>query len=355
MSTSQNPEEIDILQFFSAIGAFFKGIFNSITNLFKSLFFLFLDFLLYLKKNWIYLGIGLLLGLAFSFLGKSEQSEVYKGTATIRTNFGAQIALQEKLNVLNDLIGAKKYAQVAQLLGIEENEAQHLLGFDLEPVLNDVLLIDEYEDYLMSKDTVVYKFIEYKDYKKNIQNEPSLNIYWNVSINADQPDIFGKFNSALVTLLAKDADLIKRKKNYLFALNKNKEKTLKSLQDIDSMRTVFNKVMLELAQNKANAATNIVVSSDRVRGPETSYNLFYERTKALKNLEFISKKLNKFDDVVMMVDNFPNYGIKEQEVLNNLHFKYSIMGLLLALFFLLLKDFNMYLKKYQERKELKQS
>ncbi len=350
MNQHNKTEEIDILQFFSAIGNMFKSMFKSITGVVKKLFFLSLDIILYLKKHYVYLLAGTLLGLGISFIVPSKNTDVYKAVARIRTNFNSQLTLQSHVKLFNGLIADKKYDELARILQEDTTVVKQIKLFELEPVVNDVLFIDDYEAYLNQKDTVVYKFIDYNTFKKNMVKNPDINPYWNLTVIATKPITFDFLNKRLPALINNDPELKKKKENVWFALQMQQKKLLRTLQDIDSLRKVNNQVMIELAKNKSNGAANIVVSSDRVRGPEASYNLFYERRKALEGLEKLSKKLNKFSDVLVMQNDFPQYGVKEHKITRNVHFRYTVLGFLLVLIMLLSRDFILYLNRYQQQK-----
>ncbi|HFX18222.1 MAG TPA: hypothetical protein ENK64_03690 [Flavobacteriales bacterium] len=349
MSTPNNSEEIDIIQFFAAIGNMFRNFFASIGKFFKAAFFLFIDFLLYLKKNYIYLGIGLIIGFILSFV-ISKNSTTYYGKALLRTNYGAQANLNEKIDLLNGLIKDKDTIQLSKILNLKPSNAAQLTLFKVEPVINDIYLLEDYEEYLMTKDTTVYKFIEYNDYKSNFKKYEELNNYWELTIKAKRPSAFQHLNENFINLFNKEDVLIERKKNYLEALQLHKLKILKSLKDIDSMRQIYNHVMIELAKNKSNAATNIVVTSDKVRGPEAPYNLFQERKNLLEDLEVLSNKINKYNDVLVVINPIPNNGIQEPTLVQNMHLRYALYGFLLAIVLLWLRDFNTFLTKYEQLK-----
>ena len=349
MNQQTQPEEIDIIQFFTAIGNMFKNFFKGIGNIFKWFFYTFIDIIIYLKKHYIILGLGFLLGLGLSFLG-NKKKETYYGQATLRTNYNAQLDLQEKVAALNGLIQKHDSIGLGKMLDLPSEDAAHFTNFELNPVINDVFLIDDYEEYLKTKDTVVYKFIEYEDYKKNIHKNNNLNRYWSLKISADSPLVFNKLNIKIKALFNKDTAIEKRKQNFLSYLDIKKQKLLRSLSDIDSMRSIYNRVWLESAQKPGVASTNIVVANQKITGPEATYNLFYERHKALNNLKKTVQQINKYDDAVIILNSFPNNGIQEISILDNKHTKYALLGFLLALFILLLKDFNVYLNKYQQLK-----
>ncbi len=349
MNQSSNPDEIDIIQFFAAIGHLFKGLYKSTLSFLKGIFYFLIEVIIYFKKHYIILGLGLLIGFGLSFLGK-KSGQTYYGQATLRTNYNAQLALQEKVAALNSLIQKNDSVKLAEMLGITPEQASHFRAFDLKPVFNDVLLIDDYNEFLKFKDTVVYKFIEYKDYKKNIKENPALDRYWRLKIFADSPMAFYKLNQKIKNLLNQDTTIEKRKQNYMAVLDLRKRQSLKDLKNIDSMRSVFNKVWLETAKMPDVTSTNIMVTNQKMNGPETSYNLFTERQRTINVLENNSITINKYDDAVILLNSFPQNGIKEYTILDNRHFKYALLGLLLAFLFLLGRDFNKYLNKYQKLK-----
>ena len=349
MNQQTQPEEIDIIQFFTAIGNMFKSFFRGIGNMFKRLFFIFVDAILYVKKHYIILGSGLLLGLGLSFLG-NKKAESYYGQATLRTNYNAQLDLKEKVAALNDFIEKKDSVGLGKILDMPSGQAAHFKRFHLQPVINDVLLINDYSEYLKTKDTVVYKYIEYKDFKNSIRTNDRLNHYWTLKIISDSPVVFSNLNQKINSLLNNDPDIIKRKDRFMSYLKIRKQKLLKSLSDIDSMRTIFNHVWIEAGQKQMVPATNIVVANQNVTGPEATYNLFNERYNALNRLKFTIEQLNQYEKPIIILNSFPHRGIREFTLFANNHVKYALLGLLLALFILLLKDFNTYLNKYQQQK-----
>ena len=347
---NQSKEEIDILQFFSAIGNMFKRFFAGIKNIFVQLFYVFLNFLLLIKKYYLYFGVAMLIGLGLSFLGKNKQDSIYSAAITLRTNFESQIPLQEKIDLLNTLIKKKKYDVLAKELQIDNSTASHFTGFDMQPVINDVFLIDDYENYLMSKDTVVYKYIEFKDYKKNIRNNKSLNNYWKIEAYADVPEVFNVLNKGIRGLLREDKSLHQKEDDYIKMLGLVRTKTLRSLDEIDTLRVVLNKAMLSLSNNPSEGS-GIVVNSEKLRGPEGPYNLFYERYRLTNQLDRLTQKIAKYSQALVYLNAFPQYGTKQESIIDNKHVKYPIYAFILVLLGIFLIQFNHYLNIYQKKKE----
>ena len=354
MNQQSNNEEIDIIQFFSAVGNLFKGFFRSIGKMFKRLFYFFADILLYFKKYRIILSIGFLLGLAISFFS-SNDTHFYYGETTLRTNFNAQMDLQEKVDALNDLIRNNNTVSLGKMLDIPAEQAAVFTGFYLEPVVNDLFLIEDYENYLTTKDTVVYKYIEYDDYKKNILKNDNLNRYWKLTVKTTSPDIFNTLNQKIINLFNNDLLIKKRKQLYLSYLDTKKQNFIKSLQDIDTMRKVFNKAWLQ-SNTKGGQSISFMLSNENSSNgsPEEAYNLFEERKTALIDLKKTIEEINKSDNAVVILNSFPHTGIHDKSLLDNKHFKFAFIGFLLALMLLLLKDFNAFLNRYEKQKTGKQ-
>ena len=345
-------EEIDIIQFFSAIGSLFKSFFRNIGSLLKWLFFAFADTILYFKKHRIILIAGILIGLAISFLKNNKNIKSYYGEATLRTNFDAQFNLQQKIGAINDLIHNYDWKNLGNLLDLPPSQASKFTKFKLEPVINDLFLVEEYETYLMTKDTTVYNFFRYDDFKKNIKKNDNLNRYWRLTITATSPGVFENLNKKIIDLFNKDTILNKRKQNYLSYLNIQKQNFLKSLQDIDTMRMVYNKALL-IPGAGGGPSINLIAASEGATngGLEESYNLFTEREKALLRLKKTIEEINKSDNAIVFLNSLPQRGIEEKSLLNNVHFKFALFGFLLVLMLLLLKDFNTFLNKYQQSKK----
>jgi len=352
-SHNNNPEEVDIVQFFSAIGNMFKKMFAGVKNFFLGILHLFLNLLLYVKKYYLYFGVATLIGLALAFFNQKDAEDIFNAEVTVQTNYDAQIALQNKLDFFNSLIGDEKFDLLAKQLDISIDDAKNILGFDMEAQLNDVYLVENYNDYLAKMDTTMHNYIKFKDYKNSIAQNKTLYNYWTVKVIGKNPTIFFQLNNKFKRILDDNKALLERKENYLFALNTDKEHTLKSLSDIDSLRNVYNKVLLDNAKKQSGGSTNIVVSNDQIRGPEAAYDLFGKRSDVLKELEKVSYKLNRFNHILQLKNTFPVYGEKSTSITNNLYIKYPLIAIFLVFLVLFLIDFNKYLNKYQQEKEAK--
>ncbi len=351
MNQQPKHEEIDIIQFFTAFGNMFTGLFRWFFNIFKWLIFILVDAILYVRKHYIVLGTGLLIGLIYAFFTK-ENISTYYGEAILRTNYNAQLVLQEKVNMLNDFISKQDYDNLGKALNISTKQASNLSNFSLQPVSNDIFLLEDYEAYLIKKDTAVHKFIEYKKYKKNIRNNDDLSRYWKLIITSFSPDTFNHLNQNLINLFNSDSLIEKRKQLYLSFLKIKKQNYLKSLQDIDTMRKVFDKAWLLSNSKAAGQGVNLMLSNEKasVGAPEEAYNLFEERKKSLDNLEKTIRQINLYSDAVVFLNSYPDSGIKQLNVLGNKFIKFGLTGFLLALSVLLLIDFNKFLNKYEQQK-----
>ncbi len=350
MNQQNSPQEVDVLQFFKAIGNFFASIKHSIKSLFVWLFDFFIKTLIYLKKHALYLGIGVLIGIIYAFVFQRNFKPVYHANIQLKANYESGNALENKINSFNGLIKNQEYDKLAKELGLTKDEASKLMGFKLTTDINDVKLVKEYEKYLMKLDTVVYKNIEYKTYSKNISKTPQLFPYKTLDVYASDVGLFAKLNNKFEHILDNDPVLIKKKKDVDNLLSIKKQKMIHSLVELDSLRQVFNKVYLENATKSNSGSTNIVVSNNKLSGAEAPVNIYYNRIIALKELEKIENQIMDNGSILSLENRFPEFGQKESILKYNPFIKYPILGFLLVLFILLLLDFNKFINKYQKEK-----
>ncbi len=353
MNHSNHSDEIDIIQFFAAIGQMFSNFFKAIINLFVRLFYLIADILLYMRKYWLFLTGGILVGLVWAFFTHQPQN-IYYNQANIRANYEAQMALKEKLDLINDLIQHHKTSEIAQVMSIDTALAGHLVKMEMEPVQYDHFLWQDYQDFLIYSDTLFYKYLKFKDYKANIKQNPELNRYWKIKVYADNRRAFKTMSNNILYLIKTDSSIIDRKNDYLTSLKLHRKKMLKSLKEVDSLRNLYNTVLLKTSEYKSTLASNILINTDKLTGTEIPYDLFKKRQTILNDLENITLKINRFDKALIYLNRFSQSGTRYSSIWLSKYFKYPFLGFLLVLAGLLLKDFNTFLTRYQRQKTIKQ-
>ncbi len=348
METNNSQQEVDIIQFFKAIGDFFRGIKNSIKVFFLFIFHSFIKAIIYVKNYALYFAIGVILGLIYAFVFRGDYNPIYVAEVKLKTNFDSASSFSNKINELNGFIQSNSFDKLANELGISKEDAKKITGFELRENINDVELIKEYEDYLIKMDTVVYKYIEYKDFRKNINKNPQLFPFKYLKVYANSANVFSKLNNKLEHLLDNDVVLQERKKEISFTLSTQKREILRSLQELDTLREVFNQAYLDNAKQSNPGSTNIVVSNQKLSGAEAPVNIYYNRIVALKELEKINNHITDKRNILELYSRFPEVGVKESPLRYNPFIKFPVFGFLLVLLILLLLDFNKYINKYQK-------
>ncbi len=346
----QQPEEVDVLQLFAAIGQFFSKFFRGTQRLLSKLFYLIIEILLYIRQHWLVLAGGTLAGLGFAFL-LHQPSVLYYTKAHVRTNYQAQMALAEKIDLINDLIDQGNVNRLAKILNTDTIQAGHFVKMDIKPLNYEPFLWQDYQDFLSPVDTIFYKSLEFKKYKENVKKHPELNKYWEITAYADDPQVFTNFNHNFSRLILSDSAIIKRQNNYISALKIHRQKMQRSLKEIDSLRRLYNKFLLESVKNTGTIASNVLINSPNGSGPERPYDLFSKRSSVLNDLERVNQKINRFDKALIYLNRFSETGKKYHSVLQNKYIKFALIGFLLVMFILLLKDFNAYLSHYQKLKQ----
>ncbi len=343
----QPREEIDLLQFFKAIGAFFKQIYQGVLRILKNILFLIFHVLIYFKKNALYLGAGILAGLILAFVLQKNYQKVYKASVFTKVNFEASPDLEGKLESFNALIENEEYEVLAKELNIETEQAKQLRHFDWTPVVNKVLLLKDYAQYHASMDTTVSNKLTFQEYIKDIKNAKSLSPYYRLTVTAYSPDIFQKLNPALEKLLEDNPVLIEKKKEFLSFAFKKKEKLHQALSEVDSLRKVFNKVYLNSSEKAT--ASGVVVNTAHSTGYEKPYDLFETRLNLLKELKKNEEEIAVNKHILFLYNNFPERGMKTNQISYNPFLQYPLFGFFFVLIILLLKELNVLLKQYEKK------
>ncbi len=342
-------EEVDLFEFFNAIGKLINKIAKGILSILESIFFLLLKFLLFIKKNILYLGLGVLVGIIMAFIFENNYQTQYKSNIFIKTNYQSQPALEGKIESLNSLIDGENYTQLSQELGLSEQDAKELISFYIKPVYSDILLLKEYDQYMSALDTSSHKFLKFPDYKKEMKKTNSFSPYNEITVKAYSPHIFSVLNSYFSSILEDEKLLKERKESKVHYLKHKINLINHSLEEIDSLRQVLNKVYAESASKQSSGG--VVINNADSKGPEKPYDLFNQRMKLLKELKKTKRRLTEEKQIVMLLNTFPKEGTKESVLTYNPYIQYPLYGFIAVLLILVLLQLNKILKDYQKKLE----
>ena len=342
-SKSNNEEEVDLGSLFTIIGKGFSKFFNFIGNIFKGIFHFFISVLIFLKENGLKIGIAGFIGLIAGFFMEVKTPKKFVSEMLLQPNFGSTRQLYNNVNYYNDLVKQKDTISLQKIFNLDKKTAASLEQFEIEPIITDRDIITAYDNLILSVDTLTIKSYEYKAF------EDSFTIYdYNVHkviVKAEKNDIFEKLGDVII-FSVRNNNYFKRLKE-LTNENLNRTDSLyrQNLMQVDSLRRVYMKVMIEEAK-KITTGTNIDLGGQNKTTKELE--LFVTNKVINQDLKNIASQKSTSYEVINVLSNFQPIGTEIKGVTKNYSFLITFLGAGLMLLFLLLRQLNAYLENYNK-------
>ena len=342
-SKNNNEEEVDLGSLFTIIGKGFSKFFNFIGNIFKGIFHFFISVLIFLKENGLKIGIAGFIGLIAGFFMEVKTPKKFVSEMLLQPNFGSTRQLYNNVNYYNDLVKQKDTISLQKIFNLDKKTAASLEQFEIEPIITDRDIITAYDNLILSVDTLTIKSYEYKAF------EDSFTIYdYNVHkviVKAEKNDIFEKLGDVII-FSVRNNNYFKRLKE-LTNENLNRTDSLyrQNLMQVDSLRRVYMKVMIEEAK-KITTGTNIDLGGQNKTTKELE--LFVTNKVINQDLKNIASQKSTSYEVINVLSNFQPIGTEIKGVTKNYSFLITFLGAGLMLLFLLLRQLNAYLENYNK-------
>ncbi|MCF6349947.1 MAG: hypothetical protein L3J23_02820 [Flavobacteriaceae bacterium] len=345
MAASNIPtEEVDLGKLFKVIGNGFRNLFKAILNLFKTFFHYLISIIIFIKKNFVLLGIATLLGGVIGYFLDINKPMHYKSQIIIKTNYGSAKRLYNQKTHINTLVANKDSITLANYFNIKSTEASQLLGFEIKPFEKKENLLIDFDYHIERRDTNYVKKFTFKDYSARI-NDNSLR-FQEVIFYALNDTIFKKLSKGLKNGI--ENDYYKKLKTISVEKLKLKRTRLeKDLSEIDSLRNNYQKVALLAATTNNSGGTNVNLSTENLYRNNNDISLFDYSKIILIELEKLKQEENRSGEIATIVSDF-NRGNKYDLIQKRKWFKYGIFGFILMTLFILGKPFNNYLDTYKK-------
>ncbi len=344
MSTNQtNNEEVDLGNLFKVIGKGFQNLFNVIGQFFKALFHLFILALLFLRNNAIKLGIAMFIGAVIGLYLDFNKPKQYSSTMIVEPNFKSAQQLYKNIHFYHELVKQKDSSLLAQTFNIPINEASKLKGFYIEPIRNENEKYQFFDDFIQEVDTTTVKNINIKEFKKGFTDYNYS--YHQIKVKSLSNTIFEKLSNPIISSIENNPYYKYQKKINDENLHQNEKVLVKSLQEVDTLRKIYNEVLITEA-NKDASSTNINLAQGSRRTNEIQ--LFKESLDLNEELIDNNKEKAETTEILNVVSTFSKVGIKER----SLRKKWAvILGLgfgVAMLIFILALQLNKYLVNYKK-------
>jgi len=345
MSTSHNnnEEEVDLGSLFKIIGKGFQNLFNFIGNIFKGIFHFFISILIFLKDNIVKIGIAAFIGFAIGVFIQVKSADKYESQMLVQPNFKSANQLYNNISYYNDLVKQKDTANIQKTFKIDKETAASLKKFTIEPIINENDIINSYNDFILDVDTTTVKSYNFQDFKASF----SLLDYkiHKINVVSEKNDVFNKLDEVILSSVIKNKYFNRVKELTNENLNRTDSLLRTNLAQIDSLRVVYTKVMLEEAK-KQNSGTSIDLGGKMRTTKELE--LFETNRKINAELENIVKDKSEKYEVINVISNFQPIGSEIKGVTRNIAFQLSVLGALAMIFILLLIKINSYLNNYKK-------
>ena len=343
--TEQNipkEEEIDLGNLFKVIGKGFKNLFGVIGQFFKSLFHLLILLLLFLRNNALKLGISIFVGAAIGLYLDLTSPKQFSSTMIVEPNFKSTQQLYQSINFYNELVKQKDSFLLAETFKISVNEASKLKGFYIDPVKNNNEKYNYFNDFIRSVDTStvknikIEKFIEgFTDYDYRLHM---------IKVSSLSNTIFEKLSAPIISSIENNTYFNNQKEINNQNLLQNEKVLLKSLKEVDTLRRIYNEVLIAESK-KAETGTNITLAQGVRKTDELE--LFNESLKLNRELMENNREKAQKSDILNVVSAFSKIGVKERGVEKKMTFILGFGFGILMLVFILVKQLNRYLMNYK--------
>lgn len=345
MSTAKNKneEEVDLGSLFTVIGNGFKNFFNFIGSIFKGIFHKLILILIFFKLHFIKFTIAVLIGGIIGFFLENNKEIKFSSNLIVKPNFESTQLLYENINYYNDLVKQQNTKHLASIFKIDSSRAASLRKFEITPLINSNDIINAYDKFILDVDTLTVKSYDFDNFEASFTDYDYL--VHNIEVKATVSDIFNELENTIINSIEKNTFFTKIKNLTKENLN-TKDSILKAnFIEVDSLRNVYMRAIIEGAKNNSNG-TNIDLGSKSNATKEND--LFEIDRKIIYDLSQTYKDIATKSDVINIISNFKSVGSEIKGITKNLIFIMAALAFLLTLFFILLLDLNKYLENYKK-------
>ena len=345
MSTAKNnnEEEVDLGSLFVIIGKGFKKFFNFIGSIFKGAFHFLIITLLFFKEHLLKIFIAGLLGFIFGSYLDYTKGVIYESKMLVKPNFSSTKQLYSNILFYNDLVYQKEYELLMETFQINQEEAESLREFSIEALMNENDIVISYDQLALSVDTLAINDYDFQSFKKAFTSYDYF--IHEIKVTSTQNKIFKKFDEIILSSILENDYFKKVKESENSNLDRSYNLYDKNISQIDTLRKVYEKVLLEDAKNST-SGTNINLSG------EINEHADIELFKINRNLDSylteINEKKSDKDKIINVISSFQKVGNVSGGILKSSKFIYFSIGFIAMVFILLLMKLNTFLDKYNK-------
>ena len=346
MSEKHIPQdsEVDLGSLFKIIGKGFKNLFDAIGSFFKAIGHFIVLSLLFLRNNALKLGIAAILGAGVGLYLDLTQPTKYYSYMVVEPNFKSTQQLYHTIDFYDELVKQKDTILLAETFKISSKEASDLKGFEIKPIKNENEKYELYDEFINQVDSVTIRYINFKDFKKGFTEYDYK--YHRIKIISLDNTIFERLSSAIINSVESNAYFKNQKEINDLNLLQNERILLKSLDEVDTLRKIYNEVLITEARKTA-TGTSITLAQGVKKTEEIE--LFSESLDLNKDLITNNKEKAESTEILNIVSTFGKVGTQQRSILTKMTFLLGLGAVAVVMVFILLLQLNSFLLNYRNR------
>jgi len=327
-------DDVDLGHLFYQTGGAITNFFNWLGNVFLGLGHALLLFLFFLKRNFLWLLAGLLLGMGYGLFVLSKSGSSYYSQSTIRTNFNSSRALYGTIDYFNALISNKQLSTISKIFSLTPAEASSITYFEIEPVKSEVIAADLYKEKFLNlyhntqvrMDTFWVKTITYREFKNSLTNfDYPLH---RIMVTSYNPFVFPKIQQGLIKFVSENETLQNIKANGEQINNEEITLLESSIRSLDTLRNAYTKRLAAGITSSEKGNNITMLEGDMVMNPPELE--LYNKVLQLKDeLKMVRNEAVLEKNILEVYSPFASVGIKEGFLKQKIT-QYGLVGLLIA-------------------------
>ncbi len=337
-----NNEEVDLGQLFKLIAKGFASIATGIKRFFNGILNSFISFALFVKKHAIKIVAITIIGLAFGFYKDYTNPKVYSSSMLVKLNYNATKQLYNEIASINNaFLQDESKAAFIKEFGLTKKDVVYA---EIAPVKSNKIQLEIFDKFIKQIDTTTIKDVDFKVFVSGLADidYPKQKI----TVKTTNPKVFSKINKHIIANLNKNTLLLNRVTVNLKNIAFKEAQLHKALENIDSLRVVYNKSLLAEA-NKPNSGTTIITAKQNGNTSVKELALYDKRSKIINELNYLSTlKIDK-KELIQIVSDFSEYGNSKTKLYKTNTFKFGLIAFLFIVLIILFTQFMAYLNKIQ--------
>ena len=332
---SNNSDEIDLRELFSAIGNFFK-------NIFLNIILLIVGIKNAIKRNLKLIFVLGIVGGVFGIIIHFVTPDVYRSSILLRSSYLSGRLMESAIDKLDLLTEDENRSQLSKLLKIDSSLSHNIKGFSYEPFVSEseIIELEVFKEQLRNEiedEDLINRFVERLSMENKSTYRIFVEVYDNAIINDLEEPILDYFRNN--PFVQKRLEISKKSLEKEFALIEKEEAQLDSLKDLLFQNF---KIMGERSRDGSN---NVILADEQVTNPISVFN--ESRRSYLKKLEI--EKALFLEPQFELIDSFTVYSKPASPGLLKMGFYGGLAGLAVASIIIMFSLFSLYLDKIEQK------